>query len=34
MILTTLVSLSTEAAAAGAPDFSLGGLWSNMGLFA
>ena len=33
MILSTLVSLSTEAAS-GAPDFSLGGLWSNMGLFA
>ena len=34
MTLTTLVSLSTEAVAAGAPDFSLGGLWGNMGLFA
>lgn len=33
MTLSHLVSLSAEAVA-GAPDFSLGGLWSNMGLFA
>ncbi len=34
MLLSTLVSPATTEGPSGAPDFSLLGLWSNMGLFA